>query len=103
MTKSFYEKVYEKVRLVPSGKVITYKDLANSLNSKAYRAVGSAMKNNPNIPSTPCHRVVKSNGWVGEYSTDKGIIEKITRLNNEGVEVDEMGFIDLKKYSYKFS
>jgi|SRR3990167_7411910 len=43
----FYEKVYKKLRKVPRGKVTTYKALAHAVNSKAYRAVGTAMNKNP--------------------------------------------------------
>jgi methylated-DNA-[protein]-cysteine S-methyltransferase len=43
----FYEKIYAKLRQVPKGKVTTYKALAHAVNSKAYRAVGTAMNKNP--------------------------------------------------------
>ena len=57
----FSEKVYQKLKEVPKGYVTTYKELALSLNCKAYRAVGNALNKNPYAPIVPCHRVVKSN------------------------------------------
>ena len=42
---SFQEEVYKKLSEVPKGKVTTYKALAKALNSNAFRAVGTAMKN----------------------------------------------------------
>jgi alkylated DNA nucleotide flippase Atl1 len=44
--KIFAEKCYDILKKVPSGKVTTYKEIAHALNSKAYRAVGSAMNKN---------------------------------------------------------
>ena len=58
MTQTFAQRIYFQLKKVPKGKVTTYKALAENLNSKAYRAVGTAMKNNPYAPTIPCHRVV---------------------------------------------
>lgn len=53
---------------IPKGKVITYKQVAERIgNRKAFRAVGNALRKNP-IPITiPCHRVIRSNGELGNY------------------------------------
>ena len=102
--KTFNEKIYEKLKLVPRGKVISYKELAKSVDSKAYRAVGTAMMNNKNAPIIPCHRVIKSNGEIGGFCGEvkgKKILEKIKLLESEGVEVVN-GKID-RKYFYSFS
>ena len=54
---------------VPKGKTITYKELAKKAGYPgAYRAVGSVMKMNPLAPTIPCHRVIKSDGSLGNYS-----------------------------------
>ena len=47
MKKSFNERCYEVLRRVPEGHVVTYKQIAEKLKGKAYRAVGMAMKMNP--------------------------------------------------------
>ena len=66
---SFTEKVYEFIRTIPKGKVMTYGDVAAAVGSpKAARAVGMAMRNNPDAPKTPCHRVVASDGTMHGYS-----------------------------------
>lgn len=96
---NFKESCYKNLKKVPKGKVITYKILAESLNTKAYRAVGTAMKNNPYAPNVPCHRVIKSNGEVGEFVNGKK--EKIRLLKSEGVEITQ-GKVNLKKYQFKF-
>lgn len=97
---TFAEKVYEELRKVPSGKVTTYKHLAEKLGTKAYRAVGSALKNNPYAPAVPCHRVVKSDGSIGGFmGKTKGeeVAMKVVLLRDEGVEVVGMK-VDLSKY-----
>jgi len=99
MKSPFYEKVYAKLRKVPKGKVTTYKALANAIGSKAYRAVGTAMNKNPYAPQTPCHRVINSDGRVGQFA--HGSKKKIEMLKKEGIQIIH-GKIDLKKYQFKF-
>lgn len=99
MKKSFTSKIYQLARKIPRGKVTTYKELAKAINSRAYRAVGTAMKKNPCAPKIPCHRVVKNNGEVGRFA--KGTKKKIELLRKEGVEV-RGGKVDLKKYFFTF-
>ena len=98
MMPEFYEKCYAVLKKVPKGKVTTYKEIARALNSKAYRAVGTAMNKNPYVPIVPCHRVVNSDGKVGEFFSGKNT--KIKLLKSEGVYVLN-GRLDLKKYFYK--
>lgn len=95
---NFKEKCYEVLKRVPKGKVTTYKSLANALNTKAYRAVGTAMKNN-HSPNFPCHRVIKSNGEIGQYNL--GVSKKTQLLKSEGIEIMN-NKVDLSKYEFKF-
>jgi len=37
MNKSFNQKCYQLLKLIPWGKVTTYKEIANTLNSKAFK------------------------------------------------------------------
>jgi len=48
--KSFNEKCYTLLKKVPKGKIVTYKQIANKMNSKAYRVVENAMNKNPSAP-----------------------------------------------------
>jgi methylated-DNA-[protein]-cysteine S-methyltransferase len=100
---TFTERVYEELRKVPKGKVTTYKKLAEKLGTKAYRAVGSALKNNPFAPKVPCHRVIKSDGSIGGFMgkmTGEEVAKKIVLLRSEGIEIVGMK-IDLKKFLAK--
>ena len=64
----FAKKVYKVVLNIPLGQVRTYKWVAQEAgNRKAYRAVGTILKNNPYPVIIPCHRVIKSNNILGGY------------------------------------
>ncbi len=93
---SFNERCYELLQTIPRGKVTTYKLLAKALGTKAYRAVGNAMAKNPNPITVPCHRVVKSDGTVGDYA--KGTKEKIALLQEEGICIIDEKVVPLEAY-----
>lgn len=101
MKDTFFSKIYEVVKQIPKGKVATYKQVATKAgNSNASRAVGMAMKHNPDMSSIPCHRVVGSDGKMHGYSAGSGIESKIEMLRKEGIEINNRR-IDLKKYQLK--
>lgn len=84
--KIFTHKVYSLVSKIPRGKVATYGQITRLAgNPKAARAVGMAMKHNPDTRCIPCHRVVASDGSLGGYSVGKGIETKKELLLKEGV------------------
>lgn len=95
---SFNERCYEILKKVPKGKVVTYKQIAEALKSKGYRAVGNAMNKNPHDSKlVPCHRVINYNGIIGGFAT--GTIKKKKLLRSEGVEIVN-GKIDLKRFGF---
>lgn len=84
---TFTEKVYVLIRTIPKGKVATYGQVADLVGSHgAARAVGMAMKTNPDAPRTPCHRVVASDGSLHGYSGGDGLPTKQKMLLEEGVQ-----------------
>lgn len=86
MSTTFKEQVYALTRSIPKGKVATYGQLAELAGSPgAARAVGGLMRTNPDIPKTPCHRVVASDGSLTGYSAGAGIATKRQMLLKEGV------------------
>lgn len=65
----FAKRVYKAVSGIPLGEVRTYKWVARKAGSPgAARAVGRIMKNNPYPLAIPCHRVVRSDGDIGDYA-----------------------------------
>ncbi len=64
----FQLKVWEALIRIPFGRVAGYRDIASAVGSSgAVRAVGSAVANNPVAYLIPCHRVIRSEGKIGEY------------------------------------
>jgi O-6-methylguanine DNA methyltransferase len=79
----FTERVLNVVSSIKKGKTMTYKEVATRAGSPgASRAVGSIMKANYR-PNVPCHRVVRSDGKIGDYNRG-GRSEKIRKLKKEG-------------------
>jgi len=94
------EEILKLVRMIPKGRVTTYKIIAEKMGKKFYRFVGSVCKKNPNLISTPCHRVVLSNGKVGGYKLGK--FEKIKLLRSEGIEIENDKIKNFDKVLFKF-
>ena len=53
-------------------------------------------------PKVPCHRVVNSNGKIGNYSADGGVAKKIELLEKEGVFVENGGIEDFEEKLFIF-
>lgn len=86
----FQIRVWKAISNIPKGKIKTYKELAKIIGKpKAIRAIANACGKNPYPIKIPCHRVIRSNGWVGGYSGEGGIKTKITLLKKEGVFCNE--------------
>ena len=84
----FQKKVWNELKQIPPGKVVTYGQLAKKLGTSA-RAVGNACRKNPIPLVIPCHRVVSTNG-IGGYAghTQGGLLQvKSWLLQHEGVVV----------------
>lgn len=101
--KMFKTKVYNLLKKVPKGKITTYKAIAKKLNTKAYRAVGQALKQNPCAQKIPCHRVVKSDGSLGGYQGKLNSKKKIQLLKKEGIIIKNNKIKDFKKKLFTFS
>ena len=57
------DKVYEFLKIIPQGKVVTYGQIAEYLGNKNLaRVVGNILHNNPNEEKYPCYKVVNSKG-----------------------------------------
>ena len=69
LVSDFDRRVLDVVREIPSGRVLTYADVARRIGSpSAARAVGNAVGRNPVPIVIPCHRVIRSDGTLGGYS-----------------------------------
>jgi methylated-DNA-[protein]-cysteine S-methyltransferase len=83
MKKDFKQKVLDIVVKIPKGKTMSYKEVAKKAgSSNASRAVGSIMASNQD-KNIPCHRVIRSDGKIGEYNGLQGK-SKLELLRMEG-------------------
>jgi len=81
----FQIKVWKYLMKIPKGKVKTYKQVAIGINRpKAARAVANACGKNPYAPLVPCHRVIRSDGTLGGFSSPGGTKTKKKLLKKEG-------------------
>lgn len=97
----FSNKVLNLTKKIPKGYITTYKILANQLGTKAYRAVGNALKNNKQPIIIPCHRVVNSNGSIGGYCGKINNLKKINLLKKEGIKIKNNKIIDFERVLYR--
>jgi O-6-methylguanine DNA methyltransferase len=86
----FERDVWQKALEIPRGEVRPYGWIAAEIGRpKAVRAVGTALGHNPVPLIVPCHRVVRSDGMIGQYSLG-GPANKRTILAAEGLDPDAL-------------
>jgi O-6-methylguanine DNA methyltransferase len=82
----FERDVWAKALEIPRGEVRPYGWIAGEIGRpKAVRAVGTALGHNPVPLIVPCHRVVRTDGTIGQYSLG-GPANKRTILSAEGLD-----------------
>lgn len=100
MEQSFYDQVFELVRLIPKGRVTSYGAIAKSLGAGgSARMVGYAMSNASLAqPPIPAHRVVNSTGLLtGKFHFETpDLMQQL--LENEGIVVKSDKIQNFKKH-----
>lgn len=82
----FQKEVWSALLRVPHGTVCSYKELALAAgHPSAHRAVGTAVGRNPLAILIPCHRVIRSDGSMGNYTG--GVHLKASLLELEGIHL----------------
>jgi methylated-DNA-[protein]-cysteine S-methyltransferase len=80
----FTRKVLTTCGKIPAGKTVSYSQLAGMIGKpRASRAVGSALAKNPVPLIIPCHRVIHSDGSLGNFSAPGGTATKKNMLDLE--------------------
>ncbi len=98
---NFNQRVYEIVKQIPAGKVLSYGDVAYLAgNPRMSRQVGWALHRNPQPGVIPCHRVVFKDGSTSQAFAFGGRDAQLALLRSEGVQ-DADGRIDMEKYRWK--
>lgn len=67
---AFSQNVLNELKNIPYATTISYKELAFRIDSKAYRAVGTALSKNPYLIILPCHRVIRSDASLGRFTCE---------------------------------
>ena len=89
---NYFESVYQTVKQIPYGKVMSYGAIAALLgNKRKARQVGWALHVNPSPNEIPCYRVVDRFGNVSSAFAFGGGNMQRQLLENEGVRFDENG------------
>lgn len=107
--KTYAAKVYDLVRAIPLGRVMTYGQIAaliippNSMDADQYRRlsprwVGSAMADCPD--DVPWQRVINSQGKVSPRPGYGPLVQR-SMLEQEGVPFDERERVDLETYGWR--
>ena len=95
------QKVYDYLTTIPSGKVVTYKQVAEYLGNKGLaRVVGNILHKNPDGDKYPCYKVLNSNGELAESFVFGGKNIQKRRLEKEGIKV-ENNKVDLSIYQWQ--
>ena len=80
----FQKSVWLALRRIPYGQTRSYSDVAQSIGKpEAVRAVASAVAKNPIAIIVPCHRVIRSNGEIGEYAWGSSLKKKLLDLEGQ--------------------
>lgn len=99
--KPFTLAVIEIVKSIPVGYISTYGDIAKYAgNPRGALSVVRVLSSLSRKFDLPWHRVINSRGVIALNSEDGFSIQKQLLLD-EGIEVDEGGGIDLKRYRFE--
>lgn len=95
------QKVYDYLTIIPKGKVVTYKQVAENIGNKGLaRVVGNILHKNPDEDKYPCYKVLNSKGELAEAFVFGGKEIQKERLENEGIKVIN-NKVDLNIYQWK--
>ena len=97
-----FEKIYEVVKSIPYGRVMTYGQVARLAGNPHWsQVVGYAMHVNPNPKEIPCYRVVNRFGETAAAFAFGGEDAQRALLENEGVKFDNDGRVLMEEFCVK--
>lgn len=103
MEKKIFHQIREIVVQIPEGRVATYGQVARVTGRCTARVVGYAMASLPDISPVPWHRVINAHGRISPRGIGFGGMLQKQMLEDEGIEFDSYGRIDLDVYGWDFS
>jgi len=81
---TFAQKIYEVVREIPVGRVMTYGQVARLAgNPRGARGVGFTLHRNPEPDNIPCHRVIGADGAMVGFGGGIDVKEKLLQIEGQ--------------------
>ena len=100
MKSPLYHQIHEIIRLIPSGKVATYGQIAEIVGGCTARMVGYAASTIPVDSEIPWQRVINYKGKISSRSRVSGELLQQELLEGEGIQFDQLGKTNLKYYRW---
>ncbi|MGH7246279.1 MAG: MGMT family protein [Candidatus Levyibacteriota bacterium] len=100
MQSNSFERIYDVVKKIPKGKVMTYKQVSIRANVATPRVVGFALHVNKDPKNIPCHRVVFADGSLTSGYAFGGEDVQKKKLQDEGV-VFNINKVNLKESLFR--
>lgn len=94
---NWFTRVYQVVKTIPVGKVMSYGQVAKIIGAPTPRIVGFALHANKS-KEVPCHRVVTKDGSLSSGFAFGGRDEHRFRLEEEGIAFTSDGRVDMAKH-----
>ena len=101
METPLYQPIHRIISLIPSGKVVTYGQIAEIVGGGTARMVGYAASAIPQDSDIPWQRVINYKGGISQRrSISEGLLQK-KLLEEEGILFNQYGRTDLDHYRWK--
>ena len=100
MKSPLYHQIHEIIRIIPSGKVATYGQIAEIVGGCTARMVGYAASTIPLDSEIPWQRVINYKGKISSRSVGSGELLQQELLEGEGIQFDQLGKTNLKYYRW---
>jgi len=95
-----YHQIHEIIRIIPSGKVATYGQIAEIVGGCTARMVGYAASTIPLDSEIPWQRVINYKGKISSRSVGSGELLQQELLEGEGIQFDQLGKTNFKYYRW---
>lgn len=98
-----YQRIYALIRQIPPGKVATYGQIARVIGDCTPRMVGyalAALRTTQDGLEVPWQRVINSQGKISSHGDGFGSAIQRQLLEDEGIQFNQEGIIDLEQFGW---
>lgn len=105
MKSPVFDRIYAMVCRIPYGRVASYGLISRLVfgHTRGARTVGWALASLPEdeVERVPWWRVINAQGRISNTRADHGAEEQRRRLEAEGVQFDERGYVDWERFGWE--